>query len=129
MFVKTFVFHNDRVIEGGAVALWIGGDYPLPVKTEHGWMPMGVPVLVTRAEGTEIMELGGRPAAVAYEEQLGLQPGKLSLDEFWDTSICHPFGLLQPDGTFVIRVARTKTADGTLTIHGCVPPRGKRGCR
>lgn len=64
-FIRTFVFHGDRVIEGGAVALWVGSKWPLPIVTRHGWSPIGVPLMVTRAEGTEIMELGGRPAAEA----------------------------------------------------------------
>jgi hypothetical protein len=123
-FVRTFVFHNDQVVEEGAVALWIGSEQPLPVVIRHGWKPIGVPLLVTRAEGTEIIEIGGRPAAVAYEEQLGLAPGQLSPDKFWGTSLYHPLGLLQPDGSNVIRVARAKTEQGTLRIQGCVPPSG-----
>ncbi|MGA2401416.1 MAG: FIST N-terminal domain-containing protein [Syntrophobacteraceae bacterium] len=123
-FVQTFVFHNGTVLEEGAVALWIASEQPLHVVTRHGWEPIGVPMLVTRAEGTEILEIGGRPAAVAYEEQLGLAPGQLSADKFWETSIYHPFGLLQCDGSTVIRVARSKTEQGTLKIQGCVPPSG-----
>jgi hypothetical protein len=123
-FERTFVFHDDKVIEGGAVALWIASEKPIKVVTRHGWEPVGIPMLVTRAEGTEIIELGGRPAAIAYEEQLGLAPGQLSADEFWGTSIVHPFGLLQSDGTTVIRVARSKTEEGRLRIQGCVPPTG-----
>jgi hypothetical protein len=123
-FIRTFVFHNDQVIEEGAVALWIASDQPLRVITRHGWEPIGVPLLVTRAEGTEIIELGGRPAAEVYEEQLGFAPGELSADKFWNSSIFHPFGLLQADGTAVIRVARSKTEKGTLRIQGCVPPSG-----
>jgi hypothetical protein len=123
-FVRTFVFHNDKVVEEGAVALWIASEHPLQVVTQHGWKPIGVPLLVTRAEGTEIMEIGGRPAALSYEEQLGFVPGQLSIEKFWDTSLYHPFGLLQPDGSTVIRVARTKTEQDTLKIQGCVPPSG-----
>ena len=77
-----------------------------------------------RSQGTEIIEIGGRPAAAAYEEQLGLAPGQLPPDAFWETSILHPFGLLQADGSAVIRVARAKTEQGCLRIQGCVPPSG-----
>ena len=35
---------------------------------------LGVPLLVTRAEGIDIIELDGRPAATVYEEQLGPRP-------------------------------------------------------
>jgi hypothetical protein len=123
-FIRTLVFHDDKVIEEGAVALWIASEHPLRVVSKHGWEPLGIPLLVTRAEGTEIIELGGRPAAVVYEEQLGLEPGLLTADKFWDTSIHHPFGLIQSDGSTVIRVARSKTSQGGLRIQGCVPPTG-----
>lgn len=123
-FEKTFVFHNDKVVEEGAVALWIGSDKPLHVVVRHGWKPVGFPMLVTRAEGIEIMELGGRPAALAYEEQLNLSPGELNAEKFWNTSLYHPLGMIQIDGSSVIRVARAKNDQGGLTIQGCVPPAG-----
>lgn len=123
-FVATFVFLDDQVLEAGAVAVWIASERPITIVSRHGWEPIGVPLLVTRAEGTTLLELGGRPAATAYEEQLGLAPGQLSDEDFWGTSIWHPFGLLQADGSAIIRVARAKTPEGTLRIQGCVPPEG-----
>ena len=122
-FVQSSVFHDDAVLDKGALVLWIASDRPLRVVTRHGWQPIGAPLLVTRAEGTEIAELGGRSAASVYEEQLGLTSA-LAPEAFWPTSILHPFGLLQPDGTHVIRVARSKTERGTLMIQGCVPSVG-----
>jgi hypothetical protein len=122
-FVKSSVFHDGAVLDKGALVLWIASDRPLRVVTRHGWEPIGAPLLVTSAVGTEIAELGGRSAAAEYEDQLGLAE-ELKPEEFWGTSILHPFGLLQPDGTHVIRVARSKTPEGTLRIQGCVPPVG-----
>jgi hypothetical protein len=123
-FVCPYVFHNDRIIKEGVVALWIASDHPLQAVTRHGWKPIGIPLLVTRTQGTQIIELDGRPAAEVYEEQLGLPLNELTPENFWNTSIMHPFGLLQSDGTAVIRVARSKTAEGVLNIQGCVPPTG-----
>jgi hypothetical protein len=123
-FKATFVFDGDQVVEQGAVAVWIASARPLRATIRHGWEPVGVPLLVTRAEGTEIMELGGRPASEAYEEQIGIAPGKLTAENFWDTSMHHPLGILQMDGSTIIRVARTKKQDGSLLIQGCVPPAG-----
>lgn len=123
-FKATFVFHDDTVVEEGAVAVWIASDKPLRMSTRHGWDPVGLPLLVTRAEGTHILELGGRPAAEAYEERLGVSPGVLTPENFWDTSMYHPFGIVQMDGSTIIRVARTKSPDGGLLIQGCVPPAG-----
>ncbi len=123
-FVRTLVFHDGDVVEQGAVALWISGEEPFEFITRHGWEPIGVPLLVTRAEGVDIMELDGRPAAAVYEEQLGLAPGELSAENFWGTSVHHPLGLMQSDGSFVIRAARAKSPAGWLRIQGCVPPAG-----
>lgn len=123
-FLRTLVFHDDRILEHGAVALWIASQRPLGPVTRHGFRPVGIPMLVTRGEGTEIWELGGRLAATAYEEQLGLAPGALAPERFWQTSILHPFGLIQPDGSAVIRVARSRTEQGHLVIQGCLPPPG-----
>lgn len=123
-FVATYVFHDDEVVEKGAVALWIASDEPIDVITRHGWEPIGVPLLVTRAEGVDIVELDGRPAATVYEEQLGLAPGELDAANFWGTSVHHPLGLMQSDGTFIIRAARAKSPSGWLRIQGCVPEAG-----
>jgi hypothetical protein len=123
-FARTVVFHDGEIIEQGAVALWIASPVPLRVATRHGWEPIGIPMLITRAEGTRIMELGGRPAAAVYEEQLGVAPGTLPPERFWGKSILHPLGLLQPDGTTVIRVARARTEEGHLEILGSLPPAG-----
>jgi hypothetical protein len=122
-FVESSVFHDDAVLHKGALVLWIASERPIRVVTRHGWEPIGAPLLVTRAEGTEIAELGGRPAAAAYEDELGLTE-PLAPEAFWPTSILHPFGLMQPDGTHVIRVARSKGEAGTLKIQGCVPSVG-----
>ncbi len=123
-FVATFVFHDDKVVEKGAVAAWISSDEPFEVITRHGWEPIGVPLLVTRAEGVDVMELDGRPAATVYEEQLGIAPGELDAANFWGTSVNHPLGLMQSDGSFIIRAARAKSPNGWLRIQGCVPQAG-----
>ncbi len=123
-FRRTFVFHNDTIVEEGAVAVWIASERPLRVVTRHGWQPIGPPMLITRAKSTEIIEIGGRPAATVYEEQLGFAPGQLTQENFWNTALRHPFGLLQPDGSVVIRVPRARTEEGWLRIQGCPPPAG-----
>lgn len=123
-FQRTFVFHDDAVIDEGAVVVWIASDHPLHVIAQHGWRAIGVPLIVTRVQGTEIVELNGRAAGDVYEEQLGLAPGRIPAEQFWSTAIRHPLGQIQPDGSTVIRVARAKTPQGALSIYGCVPPTG-----
>ena len=123
-FQETFVFHDEKVVPAGAVALWIGGDEPFDVICRHGWEPIGIPLLVTRAKGVEIMELDGRPAAEVYAEQLGLSLDRLTPETFWQAAVHHPLGLMQSNGSFFIRAARSRTDEGWLRIQGCVPEAG-----
>ncbi|HWA88208.1 MAG TPA: FIST N-terminal domain-containing protein, partial [Opitutus sp.] len=68
-FKRTLVLHDGAIVEEGAAVIWIASEQPLRVVTRHGWQPIGIPMIVTRVAGTEIVELGGRAAADAYEEQ------------------------------------------------------------
>jgi hypothetical protein len=119
----SMVFHDGEVVEQGVVALWIASDTPLHVVTRHGWKPYGIPMLVTRAEGTTIQELGGRPAIPVYAEQIGKTADELPPERFLETSVMYPLGILQPDGTTVIRLSYARS-DAGLVIHGCLPPPG-----
>jgi hypothetical protein len=121
-FGPTFVFHDDAILEQGAVAVWIASDKPLPVATRHGWQPMGMPLLVSRAEGTEVLEFGGRPAAAVFQEQLGFAPDDLNtVEEFRAQVMAHPLGVLTPDGSLHVRAVIAKTPHGALQTIAQVP--------
>jgi hypothetical protein len=118
----TLVFHNDAVLEQGAVAVWIASDSPLKVVTRHGWEAVGTPLLVGRVEGTHLEELGGKPAALAYQEQLGLGPDALADNaEFVDVTMRHPLGILQADGSLLVRALMARTPGGGLVMSSQVP--------
>jgi hypothetical protein len=101
---RTYVFADDRVLSDAAVAVWIGADHPMPVTVGHGWHPLGLPLLVTKTEGQIVHEIAGRPARAVFEEDIrkgntddldNLRPGG-----FYST---HAFGLIEPDGSHLIR--------------------------
>jgi hypothetical protein len=105
-FSGSSVFHDGEVIRDGAVAVWIGADRPLQVVSGHGWQPQGLPMLVTRVDGLEVHEIDGRPAVDVYQEGIrsgatGQAPEGARAD--WYTG--HSFGLIEPDGTQLIRGA------------------------
>jgi hypothetical protein len=101
----TYVFHNGQVLTDAAVAVWIGGQRPLRVVSAHGWEPSGLPLLITKLDGQVVHEIAGRPAMEVYKEnfrhhdQLVDAPDGRPLG--WHTA--HSFGLIEPDGTQVIR--------------------------
>jgi hypothetical protein len=100
----TFVFDGDRVLGDAAVAIWVDADRPLKVVAHHGWEPVGVPLMVTKVDGTVVQELAGRPALEVFEEQLrlGLGEGLRPINERGYDS-AHALGLIEPDGTRLIR--------------------------
>jgi hypothetical protein len=103
------VFHGDLVLTGGAVGIWVGSPWPLPVAVGHGWRPVGLPLLVTEADGPVVHEIDGRPALEAILDYLpgperDGEPGRLRASGL----VLHPthaFGLIEPDGSQLIRSA------------------------
>ncbi len=101
---RTFVFHDDRVLSDGAVAVWIGSDEPVPVTVGHGWHALGLPLLVTKTDGRIVKEIAGKPARDVFEAHIR-QGNVDELDKvrpggFYST---HAFGLIEPDGDHLIR--------------------------
>jgi hypothetical protein len=82
--------HTDTV-----VALAIGSPSPIGLGMAHGCSPLGVPSIVTAAEGTTVLELDGRPAAEVYLEKLGVAGAELTDEQFGDLAATHP--LAQPE--------------------------------
>ena len=77
------------------------------VSVDHGWRPVGKPMLVTRAEGTVVHELDGTPALDAYlaEQGDGLDP---SDPDFFRKVMAQP-GRVCP------------TPGGAMTSASCTP--------
>jgi len=71
--VISYQMVDDQVFEHAAWAVGFA-DPTLRVDTQatHGFLAVGEPMTVTRAEGTRLIELNGRPAWHTYTERLGL---------------------------------------------------------
>jgi hypothetical protein len=75
-WARTYTFGEGRSLTNGILAVWINSARPMGVSVDHGWRPVGKPMLVTRASGTIVHELDGTPALNAYlaEQGDGLNP-------------------------------------------------------
>jgi len=117
--VVSYQMVDDQVFEHGAWAVGFA-DPSLYVDSQatHGFLAMGEPMTVTRAEGTRLIELDGRPAWQIYTERLGLDA---------DTATCGdtiPVGALAEElpktlaaeygNTHILRVVTRRDADGTM---------------
>ena len=59
---------DDQIYDAGAVGLLIGGATQVEPLVSQGCRPVGLPLIVTAAEGNLIQELGGKPALRRLEE-------------------------------------------------------------
>ncbi len=72
------------------------------VSVDHGWRPVGKPMLVTRAEGTVVHELDGTPALGAYLAEQGEGLDRTDPDFF--RKIMHsPVGCPSARGRYDVR--------------------------
>jgi hypothetical protein len=118
---ETLVLHDDRVLRDAAVAVWIDSEHPITVASAHGWRSSGLPLLVTKVDGTLVHELGGRPADDVYREhfrQPDLANEGRGEDGFYAS---HAFGLIEPDGSKLIRGAYIDE-DRHLRTFAPLPP-------
>ncbi|MGB9953892.1 MULTISPECIES: FIST signal transduction protein [unclassified Haloarcula] len=67
---QTHVFRNDRVETDAVVLALIASEDPLPVTVNHGHEPISEAMTVTRAEGSTVYELDGRPAFEAWRDAI-----------------------------------------------------------
>jgi hypothetical protein len=102
------LFYGGAVLTDAVIGVAIGSDAPIGVGVRHGWVPVGDPMLITRATPDRVQELDGRPAAEVYRERLGgFQPYEVTLQ--------HPLGMQRRDGEAHVRcVVDDDAADGSL---------------
>jgi hypothetical protein len=74
------------------------------VSWGHGWQPIGLPMLVTAVDGLLVEEINGRPAVEVFLEQSRIGNSSARSGSSEPRSTAHPVGLLQPDGSHVVRV-------------------------
>ena len=101
---RTFQMHDGELLEGSVVAAALGSDAPFGIGVRHGWQRVGAPLLVTRSEGTEVLELDGRPALDAYFDRLAVPAeARGDADAFTRYALTHPIGMARGRGEEQIR--------------------------
>jgi small ligand-binding sensory domain FIST len=71
---------DGQILRNGAVGVTLGAGCDVDVVVSQGCRPVGKPVVITRARGNVIQELGGHPALDAVQEMAGsLEPAEREL--------------------------------------------------
>jgi hypothetical protein len=121
-FRETYIFEGDRILRDAAAAVWIASDKPLSVVAKHGYSAASLPMMVTEVDGLCVRRIAGRPALEVYREVLGDDGSALRPSAYIGLAQEHPFGLIQPDGSHLIRVVRMSDNDSDLMTFTELPP-------
>ena len=123
LFEKTYQYLNDEVMSGAVVGIGISGKFSMGIGVRHGWIPIGVPMKVTKSEGAVIHELDNRPALSIYEEYFGEEKAKiLKKEPLAKMAITYPLGLKVPElDEYLIRDPISADEHGSITCAAEIP--------
>lgn len=121
-FSETFVFEGERVLRDAAAAVWIASERPLSVVAKHGYVAASLPMMVTQVDGLCVRRIDGRPALEVYRELLGDDGTALQPSAYVALAQEHPFGVIEPDGSHLIRVVRMSDNDSDLMTFAEIAP-------
>ena len=122
LFEKTYEYMDDEVVSGAVAGVGIAGEFSMGVGVRHGWIPIGVPMKVTKSEGSVVHELDNRPAISIYEDYFGEKASELRKEPLARMAITYPLGIKIPDlDEYLIRDPITVDDNGAITCAAEIP--------
>lgn len=113
-FKKTFQYFGGEILTNAAVGYAVSGAIQFAAGADHGWNPLGNERTVTKANGTTLYELDGKPAFEIYQDYFGERA-----DDFKQAlslaAVSYPLGMQNDEsGRFMIRVPLSVADDGSI---------------
>ncbi len=123
LFEKTYQYRDGEVVSGAVAGVGMSGDFSMGIGVRHGWVPIGMPMKVTRAEGAVLHELDGKPAISIYEDYFGAKADELRKEALARMAITYPLGLKIPEyeEEYLIRDPITVDEKGSITCAAEIP--------
>lgn len=123
VFEKTYQYRDDEVESGAVAGVGMAGSFAMGVGVRHGWVPIGMPMKVTKAEGAVLHELNGKPAISIYEDYFGEKANELRREALARMAITYPLGLKIPEyeEEYLIRDPITVDEKGSITCAAEIP--------
>ena len=109
----AYVFSSKNDYSDNSIAfLLIGGkDYYVETSFIAGWKPLGRDLLITKVDGSKLIELDGKPAYDTYYRYLKIKNDKY----FFKNTLEFPF-FYQYNGINILRAPVSSTEDGSLIM-------------
>ncbi len=121
-FKKTYQYFNDEVLTNAAVGFGMTGPILIAAGAEHGWKPIGNARKVTKAEGTKLIELDGKPAFEIYKDYFGERASDFK-QALTLAAVSYPLGMhVKGVDEVMIRVPLAVGDDGSIVCGAEVVP-------
>ena len=122
LFQKTYEYRDHEATSGAVAGVGFSGKFSLGMGVRHGWVPIGVPMKVTKSKGAVLYELDNRPAVSIYEDYFGTEANDLRREPLARLAITYPLGIKVADlEEYLIRDAITVDDNGALTCAAEIP--------
>lgn len=122
LFEKTYEYRDDEVAAGAVAGVGLSGNFSIGIGVRHGWIPIGIPMKVTKSEGAIVHELDNRPAISIYEDYFGQKAEELRKEPLARMAITYPLGIKLPDmDEYLIRDPITVDEKGSITCAAEIP--------
>ncbi|TSC62306.1 MAG: hypothetical protein G01um101448_779 [Parcubacteria group bacterium Gr01-1014_48] len=123
LFKQTFEYKDNEVVSGAIGGLGLSGKFSVGIGVHHGWVPIGLPMKVTKSEGAVLHELDGKPAINIYEDYFGEKAAELRKEPLARMAITYPIGLKIPEyaDEYLIRDPITVDEKGAITCAAEIP--------
>ena len=114
---EHFVFDPSGALYNSMlIVTYAGKNLHFDIDKSIGWVPLGMPFKVTKAEGKHLIELDGRPAAEVYEKFL-----QIDRKEHDNAEEAFEFPLMaRQNGEDRLRSVVHIEEDGSFWLHGFV---------
>jgi len=125
MFKETFVFGNTSITNKGILMLVLNEDKILVKgRAASGMKPMGTEKVITKSEGSWIIEIDNQPATDLVMKYMG---ENLSPEDFKDFNLKNIFlNLMREDSSSIIRATMGFNMDTKgITVSGKIKPGDK----
>jgi hypothetical protein len=114
------LFDSTQVVQNGVLLMLLQPHQGAIL--DHGYEVPEHMITATSTEGNRILQIDWRPAFEVYQEMAREQYGlEVDKDNFYQTAVHFPFGIVRANGVIVVRIPVALEEDGSLFCVGEVP--------
>ncbi len=122
LFKKTFEYCNGELLTDSVVGIGISGNFSYGFGIRHGWEPIGLPLIVTKAEGVALKEINHEPALKVYQDYFGKNASDLIREPLARMAYTYPLGIaVEGSDELLIRDPVVANEKGEITMAAAIP--------